>query len=99
MNEDVLQELPEGWVWTTIGDIFEIPYGKGLIEAKRNQKVSPPKRVMLPIANKCISTNLPIFYYILHVLETMNNPFSKHYLYNQMSKTFLPQSVPQVMAS
>jgi nucleoside-diphosphate-sugar epimerase len=61
--------------------------------------VSPPKRVVLPIANKCISTNLPIFYCILHALETMNYPFSNNYLYNQMSKTFLLQSVPQVMAS
>src|SRR3972149_10201973 len=66
---------------------------------KHTFSVSPSKRVMLPIANKCISTNLPIFYRILHVLETMNYPFSNNYLYNQMSKTFLPQSVPQVMAS
>ena len=70
-----------------------------LRQLEEEKFVSPSKRVMLPIANKCISTNLPIFYRILHVLETMNYPFSNNYLYNQMSKTFLPQSVPQVMAS
>ncbi|MBU3967927.1 MAG: DEAD/DEAH box helicase family protein, partial [Euryarchaeota archaeon] len=51
----------------------------GLYRQYQRDFVSPPKGVVL--------TNIPIFYRILHVLETMNYPFSNHYLYNQMSKT------------
>jgi type I restriction enzyme S subunit len=30
-------ELPKGWVWTTVGEIFEVNYGKGLVKEKRNE--------------------------------------------------------------
>ena len=31
------EELPKGWINTTIGEVFEFEYGKGLTKAKRNE--------------------------------------------------------------
>jgi len=35
MSDD-LPNLPEGWAWTTIGNIFEFKYGKGLVRERRD---------------------------------------------------------------
>lgn len=34
--------LPEGWVWTTVGDVVEFQYGKGLRKDKRDDKGNVP---------------------------------------------------------
>ncbi len=54
------------------------------IEPYKNRENLYPlqKEWVIPMVKKCISTNLPIFYRILHELETINYPFSNHYLYN-----------------
>lgn len=31
-------DLPEGWEWTTVGSIFTINYGKGLVKSKRDKQ-------------------------------------------------------------
>ncbi len=35
MSEE--NELPNGWAWTTLGDILPIQYGKGLVETIRDR--------------------------------------------------------------
>jgi len=37
-----LSELPQGWVWTRLGEIITFEYGKGLREDKRDQKGNVP---------------------------------------------------------
>ncbi len=34
--------LPDGWTFTTLGDLFELKYGKGLISEKRHSRGSQP---------------------------------------------------------
>lgn len=41
MSED-RNELPEGWVKTTLGEVLPIQYGKGLVEAIRNKNGQVP---------------------------------------------------------
>jgi hypothetical protein len=58
-----------------------------------NKFVSSPNLLAIPKINKCISTNLPIYYSILLVLETITYQFPNHYLDNQIQNTFLSQSI------
>jgi type I restriction enzyme S subunit len=42
MNEKMVPELPENWVWTTIGDIVTFEYGKALRKDRRDSDGSIP---------------------------------------------------------
>ncbi len=42
MKEGAMHELPEGWVWTKLGEIIAFEYGKGLTADKREQKGEIP---------------------------------------------------------
>ena len=70
-----------------------------LLDVKERYVVSSSKIMVVPMVNKYFSTNLPIFYRILHYLETINYTFSNHYFYNSMPMTFYSLLVPQVKAS